>query len=36
MPNAKIVHENGMYIPNNHQLTDEEINKIIKIVNENI
>jgi CDP-6-deoxy-D-xylo-4-hexulose-3-dehydrase len=36
MPNAKIVHEKGMYIPNNHQLTDEELNKIIKIVNENI
>jgi CDP-6-deoxy-D-xylo-4-hexulose-3-dehydrase len=36
MNNAKIVHENGMYIPNNHELTNEELDKIIKIVNENI
>jgi CDP-6-deoxy-D-xylo-4-hexulose-3-dehydrase len=34
--NSKIVHEYGLYIPNNHQMTDDEINKVIKIVNENI
>jgi len=36
MPNAKLVHEKGLYIPNNHQMTDEEIDRVIKIVNENI
>jgi CDP-6-deoxy-D-xylo-4-hexulose-3-dehydrase len=36
MPNAKLVHENGLYIPNNHQMTENEIEKVIKIVNENI
>jgi len=36
MPNAKIVHEKGLYIPNNHQMTEEEIDRVIKIVNENI
>jgi CDP-6-deoxy-D-xylo-4-hexulose-3-dehydrase len=34
--NAKLVHEYGLYIPNNHQMTDEELTKVIKIVNENI
>jgi len=36
LPNAKRVHELGMYLPNNHQMTDEEINKVIKVVNENL
>jgi CDP-6-deoxy-D-xylo-4-hexulose-3-dehydrase len=36
LPNAKLVHEYGLYVPNNHEMTDDEINKIIKIVNENI
>lgn len=36
LPNSKMVHEYGIYIPNNHQMTDEEIDKVIKIVNENI
>jgi CDP-6-deoxy-D-xylo-4-hexulose-3-dehydrase len=36
LPNSKLVHEYGIYIPNNHQMTDEEIDKIIKIVNNNI
>jgi CDP-6-deoxy-D-xylo-4-hexulose-3-dehydrase len=36
LPNSKLVHEFGIYIPNNHQMTDDEINKVIKIVNENI
>ena len=36
LPNSKIIHEYGLYLPNNHQMTDDEINKVIKIVNENI
>lgn len=36
LPNSKLVHEYGIYIPNNHQMTDEEISKVIKIVNENL
>jgi CDP-6-deoxy-D-xylo-4-hexulose-3-dehydrase len=34
--NAKLVHEYGLYIPNNHQMTDNELDLIIKIVNNNI
>jgi len=26
-----MLHEYGIYIPNNHQMTDDEITKIIKI-----
>jgi CDP-6-deoxy-D-xylo-4-hexulose-3-dehydrase len=36
LPNSKIIHEYGLYLPNNHQMTDDEMNKVIKIVNENI
>jgi CDP-6-deoxy-D-xylo-4-hexulose-3-dehydrase len=36
LPNSKLVHEFGIYIPNNHQMTDEEITKVIEIVNKNI
>jgi CDP-6-deoxy-D-xylo-4-hexulose-3-dehydrase len=36
LPNSKMVHEYGIYIPNNHQMTDDEISKVIKIVNNNI
>jgi CDP-6-deoxy-D-xylo-4-hexulose-3-dehydrase len=36
LPNSKLVHEMGIYIPNNHQMTDEEISKVINIVNENL
>jgi CDP-6-deoxy-D-xylo-4-hexulose-3-dehydrase len=36
LPNAKLVHHNGLYIPNNHQMTDEELDKIIEIVNRNV
>jgi CDP-6-deoxy-D-xylo-4-hexulose-3-dehydrase len=36
LPNSKVVHEYGLYLPNNHQMTDEELDKVIKIVNENI
>ena len=34
--NSKLVHEYGLYLPNNHQMTDDELTKVIKIVNENI
>jgi len=36
LPISKTIHEYGLYIPNNHQMTEEEINKVIKIVNENL
>lgn len=36
LPNSKLVHEYGLYLPNNHQMTDNEISKVIKIVNKNI
>ena len=36
LPISKTVHEYGLYIPNNHQMTDKELDKVIKIVNENI
>jgi len=36
LPNSKLVHEFGLYIPNNHQMTDDEISKVINIVNKHI
>jgi CDP-6-deoxy-D-xylo-4-hexulose-3-dehydrase len=36
LPNSKLVHEYGLYIPNNHQMTDDEISRVIKIVNKNL
>ena len=36
LPNSKLVHEYGLYIPNNHQMTKEELNKVINIVNKNL
>ena len=36
LPNSRLVHEFGLYIPNNHQLTDDEISKIITVVNKNL
>lgn len=36
LPNAKMVHENGIYLPNNHQMSQNEIEKIINIVNDNV
>lgn len=36
LPNAKLVHNNGLYIPNNHQMTDSELDRIIEIVNRNV
>jgi CDP-6-deoxy-D-xylo-4-hexulose-3-dehydrase len=36
LPNSKLIHEFGLYIPNNHQMTDDEISKVINIVNKHI
>jgi len=36
LPNSKLVHKYGIYIPNNHQMTDDEIDKVINIINKNI
>jgi len=36
LPNAEIVHKYGLYLPNNHQMTEDELNKVIEIVNKNI
>jgi CDP-6-deoxy-D-xylo-4-hexulose-3-dehydrase len=36
LPNAKKVHKYGLYLPNNHQMTEDEINKVIEIVNKNL
>ena len=33
LPNSKLIHNYGLYIPNNHQMTDEEISKVIEVVN---
>lgn len=33
LPMAKKLHKYGLYIPNNHQLTDDEISKVIHVVN---
>lgn len=32
-PFADIVHDYGLYVPNNHQITEEEIKKICRVVN---
>ncbi len=36
LPISKKIHEYGLYLPNNHEMTEEELNKIIEIVNNNI
>ena len=36
LPISKRVHEYGLYLPNNHQMTDDEINKVISVVNQYI
>jgi len=33
LPFADIVHDYGLYVPNNHQITNDEIRKICKVVN---
>jgi len=34
LPISKKVHEYGLYLPNNHQMTVEEIDKVVNIVNQ--
>lgn len=36
LPNSKLVHEFGLYIPNNHEMTDDELTTIIRVVNKNL
>jgi len=36
LPKSKRVHEYGIYLPNNHEMTEEELNKVIEIVNNNL
>lgn len=36
LPISKKVHEFGLYLPNNHQMTIEEVDKVINIVNQYI
>jgi CDP-6-deoxy-D-xylo-4-hexulose-3-dehydrase len=34
LKNADIIHENGLYVPNNNQMSVEDIEKICKLINE--
>jgi CDP-6-deoxy-D-xylo-4-hexulose-3-dehydrase len=36
LPNSKLIHNFGLYIPNNHEMTDNELDKVITIVNKNL
>lgn len=36
LPIAKLVNDYGLYVPNNHQMSQEEISKIIKVINNTI
>jgi CDP-6-deoxy-D-xylo-4-hexulose-3-dehydrase len=36
LPKAKRVLVYGIYLPNNHEMTEEELNKVIEIVNNNL
>jgi len=36
LPNSKLVDDFGLYIPNNHQMSNEEIDKVINIVNKHL
>lgn len=36
LKNATIVHNHGIYVPNNHELTDDEVLQICNVVNTNI
>lgn len=36
LPNSNLVHKNGLYIPNNPDLTKDELDRIIEIINKNI
>lgn len=34
LKNADYIHDNGLYVPNNHEMTEEDIQKICKVINE--
>lgn len=36
LPNSEFVHKYGLYVPNNPDLTKKDLDKIIKIINENL
>jgi CDP-6-deoxy-D-xylo-4-hexulose-3-dehydrase len=36
LPNSKLVHTYGIYLPNNHQITNYELDKVIETVNNNL
>lgn len=36
LPNSNLVHNYGIYVPNNHEMTQKEIETICKIVNQSI
>jgi CDP-6-deoxy-D-xylo-4-hexulose-3-dehydrase len=36
LPNSKLVHTYGIYLPNNHQITNDELDKVIETVNNNL
>jgi CDP-6-deoxy-D-xylo-4-hexulose-3-dehydrase len=35
-PNSELVHNLGIYVPNNHQMTIKEIKKVIKVINNSL
>lgn len=36
LKNSEIVHNYGIYVPNNHEMLNEELYKIIEVINENL
>ena len=34
LKNADFIHDNGLYVPNNHEISTDEIEKICKAINE--
>lgn len=36
LPNADLIHNYGLYVPNNHNITQQQIEKICNIINNNI
>lgn len=35
LKNADFIHDNGLYVPNNHEMTGEDIKKVCDIINDN-
>jgi CDP-6-deoxy-D-xylo-4-hexulose-3-dehydrase len=34
LKNAELIHECGLYVPNNHEMSEQDIEKICKVINE--